>query len=64
MFPYLASAVFVVIGGIALIAGILMGVSEPANYLVEGAFTAFGLAGAVFVLSVVFGLAKEFRETA
>ena len=63
MGAYILSAILVVLGGVALVAGIFMGVTPTANYTVEGAFTAFGLAAAVFVLSVILGLVKEFRET-
>jgi uncharacterized membrane protein len=61
---YILSAICVVIGAILLVAGIFMGVTPNANYVVEGAFGMFVLAAAVFVLSVLAGLVKEFRETA
>ena len=64
MGTYILSAVCVVLGAVLLVAAIFMGVTPTANYLTEGAFALFVLAAAVFVISVLAGLAKEFRETA
>ena len=64
MGAYILSAVCVVLGAILLVVGIFLGVQPSANYVVEGAFAMFALAGVVFVASVIAGLAKEFRETA
>ncbi|MDE2362196.1 MAG: hypothetical protein KGM42_05915 [Hyphomicrobiales bacterium] len=52
------------IGCIAIGAGILMGVSETANYTVESGFAAFAFAAAIFMIAVVAKLAREFHETA
>jgi hypothetical protein len=63
MGTYILSAICVVIGAILLVIGIFLGVRPSANYVVEGAFGMFAMAGVVFVVSVLAGLAKEFRET-
>ncbi len=62
MGAYILSAILVALGGFALLADIILGASANANYLIEGAFALFGLAAIAFVLSVILGLAKEFRE--
>ena len=64
MLPYIATAIFVVIGCIAIGAGVLMGVSDSANYAVESGFASFALAAAIFVFAVLAKLAREFQETA
>ncbi|MFO1115368.1 MAG: hypothetical protein U1E28_06775 [Beijerinckiaceae bacterium] len=64
MRTYIICAILVVLGGIGILAGVLMGVSAPANYAVEAGFGAIALAGAFFVLSVLAGLVKEFQQTA
>lgn len=64
MLTYIVALALVVLGGIGIGAGVLMGVSAPANYTVEAGFGAIALAGAIFMLSVLLGLCKEFRETA
>ncbi len=64
MRTYIICAILVVLGGIGIGAGVLMGVSAPANYTVEAGFGAIALAGAIFMLSVVLGLIREFRQTA
>ena len=64
MTKFVIAGILVVLGAVAIASGILLGVRASANYLVEGGFTLFGLAGAVFVGSVLVGLVREFRETA
>ena len=64
MGTYILSAVLVVLGGIMLVIGIFLGVQPSANFVVEAAFAMFASAAAVFVISVLAGLAREFSETA
>ena len=61
---YWTVVMMVVAGGVAIIGGIFMGVTPSANFLVEIGFSLFGLAALFFVVSVLIGLLKEFRETA
>ena len=61
---YKIAAVLIVIGAIAIGSGILMGVRESANYMVETGFGALGLAAAAFMLFFVREAVREFQETA
>ncbi len=61
---YVIAAILAVIGAIAIGSGILMGVSQSSNYVVETGFGAFALAAAIFLLYFLIQLVRDFRETA
>ena len=61
---YVIAAILCAIGAVAIGSGILMGVSQSANYVVEVGFGAFALAAAVFLLYFAIQLVRDFKATA
>jgi hypothetical protein len=63
MLTYKLCGVLVVLGCVALVAGVFLGISPSANYLVEISFALFAISAIVFVVYVLQGLWREFKES-